>query len=331
MAGVVYFEETLDHHIYVGYTDNLYKRRRQHAADGLKFLAALPGDGGGTGTAEKNIHAHFNACLVRAASVFSGEPIKQYVEWLVIRGYATTDLDSAEKIPRVPFEVWQPAQAGDPFIEPNGQEVLMDGLPNMRARVARASQFAWLQSRTDQWLTPPSVIELARKALNGHIDTDPASCVEANAWINATWWYSIGQNGLSRTLPWKGNVWLNPPYGTGEQSAKAFAARLVDELRLRNVKAAITCLNLNSASAKWFDLVWSEARVHLIWRGRIDFIPPGGKQDSSPSKGTILSYFGADPHLFAEVFHGHGQLLTAPPGDGGLDLAALACEYATAE
>jgi hypothetical protein len=314
VTAVVYFQETIDHYIYVGWSSQPLKRNRTHGRDGKTFLAALPATGGGAGTAEQNICDHFTALgfLVprRGKSTFSGEPIREYVEWLVARRYAcATSMEDAERFPKVDFETWHPENAGDPYVDENGQGWLLEGLPTTRQRLVRASDYAHLQSKSDQWLTPPSVIALAKKALGGHIDTDPASCAEANEWIDATHWYSIDNNGLSQALRWKGTVWLNPPYGTGDHSAKTFAERLTKEYRLHNVTAAITCLNLNSASAKWFDQVWQVSSKHLIWRGRIDFIPPGGKQDSSPSKGTILSYFGHDPDLFAEVFNDHGTLL----------------------
>jgi hypothetical protein len=47
------------------------------------------------------------------------------------------------------------------------------------------------QSLSNEHYTPPRYIEAARTVL-GNIDLDPASCVEANAWVKADAFYSEG-------------------------------------------------------------------------------------------------------------------------------------------
>jgi len=307
---VVYFQETIDKYVYVGGTDDLLKRNNGHARDGKKFLAALPGSWGGTATAEESIQRYYTkrGDLVRGKSTFSGDHIQNYVAWLVSRGYASADRERVEAMPAVPFSVWHPECATDAFVDQDGQAMLEGFYSTPGERVEHASEFVWLQSASDQWYTPPEIIDRARAALGGTIDTDPASCAQANKWIGAGHWYSINVDGLARTHPWSGTVWLNPPYGSGDHSAAAFVRRLVDELRATNVTAAITCLNLNSACANWFDTVWDNAQAHLIYRGRVDFIHPT-ERGSSPSKGTILSYFGPRADLFAQQFGSLGRLI----------------------
>lgn len=64
-------------------------------------------------------------------------------------------------------------------------------------------------SRSNEHFTPPEVCELAREALGGTIDLDPASCAQANTIVRARRFYAREDNGLS--LPWAGTVFLNPP------------------------------------------------------------------------------------------------------------------------
>jgi hypothetical protein len=309
MADLVYFYETPEGYVYVGATGNGRQRGRSHELDGKHFLAARPGSGKATGTDEDKIQKFFAADLVpgRGRSTFRSGRIMEYVEWLIWRGYAVTDKDEAAKLPLVPFSAWHPGRTGEAFVEADGQMLLVPFVPG-RSRIEYASTYSHLMSMTDQWLTPPAVIDLARQTL-GTIDTDPASCYKANTWIDARIWYSVDVDGLERAHPWQGTVWLNPPYGRGDHSASAFVSRLLDEMAAGQVTAAVTCLNVNSTCSLWFDQVWANARLHLIWRGRVDFITPTEEEGGSPSKGTIFSYFGPRPERFAQVFGPSGTLV----------------------
>jgi DNA N-6-adenine-methyltransferase (Dam) len=306
---MIYFQETQDGSVYFGHSEEPAKRGRAHANDGKVLIAARPGTGQGAGTDEDCIHRFFKADLVRGASTYGGDRIWRYIEWLLSRGYAARTYKEAESLPGLPYDVWCPEKTGDAFTEASGQTLLIPAVTH-RERVEYASTLVHLMSKSDQWLTPQHVIDAARRALGGAITTDPASCAQANVWIQAPTWYSIDFDGLHPDHPWHGTVWLNPPYGRGDHSAGAFAERLVAELKTGRVTAAITCLNVNSIGSLWFRNVWDSAAVHLIWRGRIDFIKPAGDDDSSPSKGTILSYFGPSPEAFCREFGEYGELIT---------------------
>jgi hypothetical protein len=59
--------------------------------------------------------------------------------------------------------------------------------------------------RTDVWLTPPEILSRL-----GEFDLDPCAPIK-RPWDTAKNHYTIEDNGL--ILPWKGRVYLNPPYG----------------------------------------------------------------------------------------------------------------------
>ena len=61
------------------------------------------------------------------------------------------------------------------------------------------------ESSTNVWLTPRNVLDLL-----GDFDTDPCAAT-IRPWDCARVNYTVEDNGL--ILPWKGRVWLNPPYG----------------------------------------------------------------------------------------------------------------------
>jgi hypothetical protein len=102
------------------------------------------------------------------------------------------------------------------------------------------------QSNQNDWRTPRKFLDAAR-AVMGAIDLDPASSAEANETVRATRFYTEADDGLRQ--PWRGCVWLNPPYG-GE--ARLFVERLLREYQVGNVTADCALLNSHPTETKWF-------------------------------------------------------------------------------
>jgi len=259
---------------------------------------------------EKQLHSYFAPDRVsqKRRSWYGGERIFDWMAWLLSRGYAATTIDDLERIPRFPFSMWGPKEYATDEGHA-GQMTILSALP-ASDRPRWSNELVHLSSESDEWFTPAELIDAAREVM-GSIDTDPASHYEANRrHVHATIWYSKNQDGLRTDNPWNGNVWLNPPYGRGEGSAKDFIDRLVNELKLGTVTQAITCLNIASSTANWFLPVWKHASIHLVYLGRPDFWLPNNEQSTnSPSKGIILSYFGGNEEGFSETFGRLGTLV----------------------
>lgn len=290
-------------HVRIG-SGNGHRRTGSHYQYGFtELVAALWGDEAD----ETKLHSFFAGDRVPGRkSVYRGAAVYDYLAWLLGREFAVDDLGDLDKLPRLPFSVWAPKehQADEAY---GGQMTILAAMPPPQ-RPHYAHELAHLSSQSDEWFTPAPIIEAARDAMGG-ITTDPASHFDAQRrCVQADVWYSKAQNGLRTDLPWAGNVWLNPPYGRGEGSARAFTDRLVRELETGNVQQAITCLNVASSTALWFAPIWDTAALHLVWRGRPDFWLPD-KAESSPTKGIILSYFGAHPERFSQHFQEHGTLI----------------------
>jgi hypothetical protein len=304
---IVYFVRNPENdHVRIGSdSKGLGGRARAHSQYGFdELLAALPGDD----EDEKLIHEFFcNDLVPNRKSVYRGERIYDYVTWLVARAYAVPSLADVSKLPRLPWAVWAPAEyRADEIYE--GQLSIIAALPPPE-RVAATHKLAYLSSESDEWNTPPLILDAAREVFGGTIDTDPASNFEAQKFVQASVWYSKAQNGLRTDLPWSGSVWMNPPYGIGDTSAGPFVRRLLSELRSGNVREAITNLNVSSTTTNWFSPIWNIAALHLIYQGRPDYWRAGDEGASGPNKGTIFSYFGDSEDRFVQIFGPMGHLL----------------------
>jgi len=79
-------------------------------------------------------------------------------------------------------------------------------------------------SKSAEWYTPPEYSAAARY-LMGAIDLDPATCLLANADVQAERWYTKADNGLAQE--WHGRVFLNPPGSSDGELPRLFWEKLV--------------------------------------------------------------------------------------------------------
>jgi phage N-6-adenine-methyltransferase len=174
-----------------------------------------------------------------------------------------------------------------------------DELLSHRDLVAGKSSYEQRRSSlSTEWYTPEVFAEAARTVL-GQIDLDPASCEEANATIRAARYYTEADNGLS--LPWKGTIWLNPPY-SGQ--AGAFVTRLAECHAAGEVTAGIALITALTTDTNWFRQLWDHTLCFTY--GRIQFNGEGG---SSNTAGSVFIYLGPDPGLFQRVFEQFGAVV----------------------
>jgi phage N-6-adenine-methyltransferase len=158
------------------------------------------------------------------------------------------------------------------------------------------------QSDQNDWRTPRKYLDAAREVM-GAIDLDPASSAEANGTVKAAVFYTEDQDGLK--LPWKGTVWLNPPYGG---NARLFVERLLKEYQVGNVSAACALLNSHPTETKWFQQLFDYSICFV--QGRIDFGGPSRAVSSTSTHGSAIAYLGKDIVRFADKFSKFGAVVT---------------------
>jgi ParB family chromosome partitioning protein len=161
----------------------------------------------------------------------------------------------------------------------------------------------------NEWYTPPAVLEAARLAL-GEIDLDPASSAKAQETVRAARYFTADDDGLS--LPWRGRVWLNPPYA--QPLISHFVDKLIAELAAGRTTEAVL-LTHNYTDTGWFIRAGEAASAIGFSRGRIRFVSRAGDL-ASPTQGQALLYFGARPAAFVAAFRALAWFPPGTPRDG---------------
>lgn len=183
-----------------------------------------------------------------------------------------------------------------------------DAAPPTVDRTGNVGRMAPSADTTDDWHTPDDLLSLAREILGG-IDTDPASCREAQDRVRAGRWFGPVENGLAQ--PWAGRVWLNPPFSAIAEWVATAAERLLSP---DGPDAILLCCHANTDAAWWHNL---RGFPVALSRGRVRYLRPGGERGEAPPRGTALFLLGGDygaKERFAEVLGGAGWDVRSPLG-----------------
>jgi hypothetical protein len=124
---------------------------------------------------------------------------------------------------------------------------------------------------TEDWITPPEIVGAL-----GHFDLDPCAC-EPQPFQYADRSYTKSVDGLAQ--PWRGRVWLNPPYGP---STRKWLLRLAEHGN------GIALVQARIETAWFFDAVWDQAEAVFVMKGRPTFYHPDGSRASGNSGGPCV-------------------------------------------
>jgi ParB family chromosome partitioning protein len=162
-------------------------------------------------------------------------------------------------------------------------------------------------SGNNEWYTPPEFIETARKVM-GSIDCDPASSAIANQTVKASEFLTAEDDGLSR--PWRGNVWMNPPYA--QPLVNDFANTLTEKFANGEINQACVLVN-NATETGWFYRLVSGSAAICFVRSRIKFLDRDGVRSGAPLQGQAIIYFGPNAREFAAGFSEFGYVYPIGP------------------
>lgn len=137
------------------------------------------------------------------------------------------------------------------------------------SRVQTKRHFLHQVSGRVEYLTPQWVLDPL-----GPFDLDPCASSPRPFDIAST---NYTERGLEQ--PWKGLVWLNPPYGVTNQMNK-----FVEKLSIHR-PGGIALLNSNTQTKLWQQTIFPFANAFFFLAGRIHFL----NTDGSPTEGHFGS------------------------------------------
>lgn len=124
--------------------------------------------------------------------------------------------------------------------------------------------------KNDEWLTPPEIL----RAL-GDFDLDPCA-PRVRPWATATVHYDVDCDGLN--APWRGRVWMNPPFG---REAVKWLRKLAAHGN------GIALIPARTETAMFYETVWPHADAVLFIKGRPHFHFVDGRRASFNSGAPI--------------------------------------------
>lgn len=136
------------------------------------------------------------------------------------------------------------------------------------------------RKKSVEWYTPTWVFD----ELGINFDLDPSSPHDADTAVPATTKLTIFDDGLS--APWRGRVWLNPPYG---KSTPFWMSRMIDH-------GNGIALVFSRTDTAWCQAAMKSATAILFVSGRIEFAPgvENMHKKSRCGAGTVMFAWGDD-------------------------------------
>jgi phage N-6-adenine-methyltransferase len=142
------------------------------------------------------------------------------------------------------------------------------------------------------WRTPQDLLERLYRVF-GPFDLDPCSPTHdrAKAPVRARIHFTENDDGLS--LPWRGSVFLNPPYG---RELPLWISKARSEVVSGNAKTAVALIPARTDTAWWHNDIANRADVFFL-RGRLRF---GDGAQSAPFPSALIVW-GGDEQIVGDL------------------------------
>ncbi|WP_167730354.1 DNA N-6-adenine-methyltransferase [Terasakiella sp. SH-1] len=142
---------------------------------------------------------------------------------------------------------------------------------------------AAMSNKSDEWYSPPSILEKLYTCINGEFDLDPSSPLHCKP-VEAHKYYTIEDDGLQQ--PWNGKVFLNPPYSANEP----WCRKARESVENGDAECVIALLAARTDTGWWHRQVAGHADVFLL-QGRLKF---SNQPNSAPFPSCLVVWGGDD-------------------------------------
>jgi phage N-6-adenine-methyltransferase len=173
------------------------------------------------------------------------------------------------------------------------------------------------------WTTPDWIMERLYSVVGGHFDLDPCSPCKSqeHAPVRARRYYTEADDGLSR--PWKGRVYMNPPYG---RSISNWVSKAAEEALSGRARPVIALIPARVDTEWWHTSVVAAGACVTMLKGRIAFGGIGGTTAPFPS--ALIMWSWDQEHVermraaFPDAWHVAGAFAGTTLTEGATDQVA---------
>ena len=141
------------------------------------------------------------------------------------------------------------------------------------------------------WRTPPALLDRLYAALGAPFDLDPCSPTtdRRTAPVRARVYFTEADNGLS--LPWRGKVFVNPPYG---RALRQWIAKAQTEVTERRAALVVALVPARTETLWWHNHIAGSADAFML-RGRLSF----GNGTPAPFPSALVLWGATEDQLTA--------------------------------
>ncbi len=173
-----------------------------------------------------------------------------------------------------------------------------------------------LSNRTDQWFTPPEIVNRVRATFNDFIYLDPCGSQESNKIVQAA--KVITTNSIDTDWGYAGNVFCNPPSGKyigpnpyykGLSNPQAFFKKLNHGMDWGTIDQYIFLgYSIEQLQTLQTKTEFPSDCLICVPSKRIRFVDQSGNRNS-PTHGNCIIYRGSQKGKFYDTFRDMGVIL----------------------
>jgi hypothetical protein len=171
-----------------------------------------------------------------------------------------------------------------------------------------------INSKSQDWGTPPKYIKAVKEVFNGVISLDP--CSSEYSLVNAEVEYKLPDNdGLKDSWDFP-TIYINPPYGLNKKNGTTIRHWLARCARAHELykSEVLALVPVATNTGHWKKSVFGKAiAICFLYDTRLKFLENGENSGKGAPMSCAMIYWGENYHDFYNVFINHGAVVDIRP------------------
>lgn len=171
-----------------------------------------------------------------------------------------------------------------------------------------------INSKSQDWGTPPKYIEAVKEVFNGIISLDP--CSSEYSLVNAKIEYLLPDNdGLKDSWDFP-TIYVNPPYGLNKKNGTTIRHWLARCARAHELyqSEVLALVPVATNTGHWKKSVFGKATaICFLYDTRLKFLENGENGSKGAPMSCAMIYWGENYNDFYNVFINHGAVVDIRP------------------